>query len=335
MKDWKPTAKLEALRLRAELYAMIRRFFAERGVLEVETPILSAAGNTEPNIESFRLRFDGPRGAGAPERWLRTSPEFPLKRLLAAGIGDCYELGRVFRNGEAGKRHNPEFTMLEWYRVGDGYQQGMNLLAELVEEVIRRWSEEFPASSPRPALVRCVTYRTLFLSATGLDPHLAPTAELVEWARRQSLPPPDLDPADRDSWLDWIGSQFAEPSIDRETPTLVYDFPASKAALAQVVRVGEATVAQRFELYYRGFELANGYYELLSPDVLRDRSIRANRERIQDGKQPLPEESRLEEAMRVGMPPCSGTALGVDRLLMALIDRTDISGVLSFPVDRS
>src|SRR5688500_5224410 len=133
MKDWKPTASPKALRLRADVYALIRRFFAERGVLEVETPVLSAAGNTDPNIESLSLQFSGPKAAGEPRRFLRTSPEFALKRMLAAGVGDCYELGRVFRDGEAGRRHNPEFTMLEWYRVGWDHHRLAGETIELVQ----------------------------------------------------------------------------------------------------------------------------------------------------------------------------------------------------------
>ena len=151
MRNSKPTATAKAIRLRAELYALVRRFFAERGVLEVETPILSMAGNTDPNIESFHLEFSGPKSAGAPTRWLRTSPEFPLKRLLAAGIGDCYELGRVFRDGEAGIRHNPEFTMLEWYRVGWTHHQLMDETAELLKAALAlagRWAS---TTSTRPA----------------------------------------------------------------------------------------------------------------------------------------------------------------------------------------
>src|SRR4249920_3201792 len=170
MKDWKPTANLKALKLRADLYALIRRFFAERKVLEVETPILSQAGNTDPNIESFQLQFLGPKFGGAGQRWLRTSPEYPLKRLLAAGVGDCYELGRVFRNGEAGKRHNPEFTMLEWYRVGWNHNQLMDETAELVRAAMHMVGKK--------STVRDISFRQLYLEKFGFDPLTANEDEL-------------------------------------------------------------------------------------------------------------------------------------------------------------
>src|SRR5207342_3610846 len=162
MQDWKPTANLKALKLRAELYALIRRFFAERNVLEVETPILSQAGNTDPNIESFQLQFVGPKSGGAGQRWLRTSPEYPLKRMLAAGVGDCYELGRVFRNGEAGRRHNPEFTMLEWYRVGCTHMR-------LIDEVVDLVRNALTLVGGR-AEIRKVSYRELFRESIEVDP---------------------------------------------------------------------------------------------------------------------------------------------------------------------
>ena len=167
MNDWQPTATIEALQARARLYAMIRRFFSERGVLEVETPILSTAGNTDPNIESFRLHFSR---AGEIQRWLRTSPEFALKRLVAAGIGSCYELGRVFRNGEMGRMHNPEFSMLEWYRVGWTHHQLMDECAELVKEALRL--------AGRSASVRETSFRHLYQEHLGLDPLTASEAEL-------------------------------------------------------------------------------------------------------------------------------------------------------------
>ena len=184
MKDWKPTANLKALRLRAELYALVRHFFAERGVLEVETPVMSSAGNTDPNIESFQLGFDGPKTAGAGARWLRTSPEFPLKRLLAAGVGDCYELGRVFRNGEAGKRHNPEFTMLEWYRIGYDHHRLMDETSELLKSAM--------ALAGRRATVRDTSFRQLYLDKFGFDPLTAPEEEL-----RSPLGVYGIDPAGR------------------------------------------------------------------------------------------------------------------------------------------
>ena len=249
--DWEPSAGLEALRLRARLYALVRGFFAERGVLEVETPVLSEAGNTEPNIESFTAHFSGHRDAGAPGRWLRTSPEYPLKRLLAAGIGDCYELGRVFRNGEAGGRHNPEFTMLEWYRVGWDHRR---LAAETVELV-----QQALGLAGRRAQVLETTYRALFVQAAGVDPFAAGDAELRAPLQGVAI---DGDGLSRDDWLDLLMTHRVQPTFPADRITVVHDWPASQCALAKV-RDGDPPVAERFELYLGTFELANGYLEYL------------------------------------------------------------------------
>ncbi len=193
-----------ALHLRATLYALIRAFFAERNVLEVETPVLSGAGNTDPNIESFATRFGGHVDAGPRERWLRTSPEFPLKRLLAAGVGDCYELGRVFRNGEAGRRHNPEFTMLEWYRVGFDHLRLMDEAAELVTRAL--------ALVGRRASIMRTTYRDLFVNALGLDPFTASIDRLRAPLQAFSIAPDTLS---RDDWLDLLLTHCIEPNFPR------------------------------------------------------------------------------------------------------------------------
>ncbi|KAA2286142.1 EF-P lysine aminoacylase EpmA [Arenimonas fontis] len=322
MKDWKPTAKPEALRLRAELYAMIRRFFAERGVLEVETPILSAAGNTEPNIESFRLRFEGPKGAGAPERWLRTSPEFPLKRLLAAGVGDCYELGRVFRNGEVGKRHNPEFTMLEWYRVGWDHHRLMDETAELLKAAL--------ALAGRRASVRETSFRQLYLDHFGLDPMTASEAEL-----RAPLSVYDIDPRglSRDDWLDLLMTHLVQPGIPANRILLVYDWPASQCALARI-RPGDPPVAERFEAYVGPLEVANGYHELRDPVEQRAR-FETDLRRRQAREATLPPMDERLLASLGKLPDCAGVALGVDRLLMALLGTDKVSDVLAFPFERA
>jgi lysyl-tRNA synthetase class 2 len=260
----------DALRLRARLYATLRAFFAERGVLEVETPVLSRAGNTDPNIASFSLEFSG-RTDGAPRtRWLRTSPEFPLKRLLADGIGDCYELGRVFRDGEAGGRHNPEFTMLEWYRVGRDHRW---LAAETVE-VIRAAL----ALVDRDVRVVDIAYRDLFVDRLGLDPFTADDAQL-----RTALGDVVIDPEGlmRDDWLDLLITHRLQPAFDNDTVHIVRDYPASQCALAKI-RPGDPPVAERFEVFLGALELANGYHELLDAAEQRarferDRAVRSAR----------------------------------------------------------
>ncbi|TWH04827.1 MULTISPECIES: EF-P lysine aminoacylase EpmA [Pseudoxanthomonas] len=321
--DWRPSAQIEALRLRARLYALVRAFFAERGVLEVETPILSEAGNTEPNIESFTTRFSGHRSAGADLRWLRTSPEYPLKRLLAAGIGDCYELGRVFRNGEAGGRHNPEFSMLEWYRVGWDHLR----LAEETVELVRAAL----ALAGRDAEVRSTTYRQLYLDLAGVDPFLASEAELRACLDGIAIDPDGLG---RDDWLDLVMTHRIQPSFAADRITVVHDWPASQCALARI-RPGDPPVAERFELYLGPLELANGYHELTDAAEQRARFQRDGRVRAGRGATQPPLDERLLAALQAGMPDCAGVALGIERLLMALAGTGRIADVLAFDFARA
>jgi lysyl-tRNA synthetase class 2 len=252
---------IERLKLRARLNAGIRDFFASRGVLEVETPILSMAGNTEPNIDSFHTDFSGHVDAGPRRRWLRTSPEYPLKRLLAAGIGDCYELGRVFRNGEAGGRHNPEFTMLEWYRVGWDHLRLIDETIALVRMGL--------ALVGRDAAPTTVTYRELFRQALGVDPFDDDEAALRAPLAGIAI---DGDGLSRDDWLDLLFTHRIQPTFADERITVVIDWPATQAALARIRRAsgpGEPPVAERYELYLGQVELANGYHELADADEQR------------------------------------------------------------------
>ena len=307
-----------SLRLRARLYALIRAFFAERHVLEVETPILSAAGNTDPNIESFSTRFSGHVDAGARERWLRTSPEFSLKRLLAAGIGDCYELGRVFRNGEAGGRHNPEFTMLEWYRTGWDHRRLMEETIALVEAAL--------AMVGRRAEVLIESYRQLFLDELGIDPLHAPIEEL-----RAPLAEFGIDPdwLGRDDWLDLLITHRLQPSFPRDRITLIHDYPATQCALARI-RPGDPPLAERFELYLGRHELANGYHELNDATEQRGRFERDNAVRRGRGLREIPIDERLL-GMLDAMPDCAGVALGIERLLMCLMNTDSIADVVALP----
>ena len=309
---------IEALRQRACLNALIRGFFAARDVLEVETPIMSAAGNTEPNIEGFHTRFSGHVDAGSPQRWLRTSPEYPLKRLLAAGVGDCYELGRVFRNGEAGGRHNPEFTMLEWYRVGWDHHR-------LIEETIALVQESLALVQRPPASVRIVSYRDLFMQAVALDPFLADESQLRAGLGEVGIHPDGLT---RDDWLDLLMSHRIQSQFAADAITVIHDWPASQAALARI-RPGTPPLAERFELYLGPVELANGYHELNDAVEQRQRferdlAIRAAR----GAEQPPLDEAFL--AALPSLPACAGVAVGVDRLLMALAGTPRIGDVLAF-----
>lgn len=312
-------SELAALRLRADTYAHIRAFFAERGVLEVETPILSAAGNTDPNIRSFTTRFSGHVDAGARERWLRTSPEFPLKRLLAAGAPDIYELGRVFRDGEAGGRHNPEFTMLEWYRVGWDDTRLAREVIDLLQRVL--------VHAGKTVDIVETTYRSLFHDALGIDP-LVDTVDVLQGAL-QGTTVIDGDGLERDDWLDLLLTHRLQPAFPRDRVTVVRDFPASQCALARI-RPGEPPVAERFEVYIGPYEVANGYHELNDAAEQRSRFARDNEKRRARGDRDVPLDEPLL-AVLDAMPACAGVALGIERLLMVLAGTDAIADVLAFP----
>ena len=323
--DWQPSASFDALRLRAALNARIRAFFESRGVIEVETPVMSLAGNTDPNIASFSLEFSGRTEGASRTRWLRTSPEYPLKRLLAAGCGDCYELGRVFRDGEAGGRHNPEFTMLEWYRLGWDHHRLVDETAALILQAL--------GLVDRSATLERVRYRDLYRRELGVDPMTASDDTL-----RGALGDVVIDPAGltRDDWLDLLMTHRLQPTFPADRMTAVVDYPASQCALARIAPDQDGTpVAQRFELYMGPLELANGYHEL--SDAVeqgarfdRDRAVRASR-----GDAVPPRDDRLLDALASGFPDCAGVALGVDRLLMAMLGTDRIADVLAFDFARA
>ncbi|MHC1480619.1 EF-P lysine aminoacylase EpmA [Frateuria aurantia] len=315
-------ARHRALRQRARVQARLRSFFEARGVTEVETPILSEAGNTDPNIESFVTRFDGPTGAGRAERWLRTSPEFPLKRLLAEGFGDCYELGRVFRNGESGRRHNPEFTMLEWYRCGWDHLRLIDETVELVQYLLQ--------GEGMSAEIRRFSYGDLYREVLGLDPWQASESALQAPLRAFGIDPQGLG---RDDWLDLLMTHCIEPWMDPMGILVVHDFPASQCALARV-RPGDPPLAERFELYLGRRELANGYHELNDPLEQAGRFDRDNAVRQMRGLGEVPVDRRLLATLGQ-MPDCAGVALGIERLLMHLAGVEAIADVLAYAFDRA
>jgi lysyl-tRNA synthetase class 2 len=310
--DWRPSADLDRLAARAALFARIRGFFAARHVLEVDTPLLCSAGVTDPAIEPLTVE----RGQSvATPRYLQSSPEYAMKRLLAAGSGPIYQLGKAFRDGEAGRRHNPEFTLLEWYRPGFDSHQLMAEVAELVGDCLglTEW--------------RACSYRELFQEELQIDPLVAEVDALRLVARsRLDL---TFDSDDRDLWLDLLLSHCIEPGL--EGLCFIYDYPASQAALSQV----HGPVARRFELYVDGVELANGYQEETDADVLRQRFEADNRRRTGRGQPERPLDERLLAAHVAGLPSCSGVALGVDRLLAVQQGVEDIRVLMPFDWQRS
>lgn len=325
--DWRPTAKLAVLRRRAQLLAEVRAFFAGRGVWEVETPALSNAGNTDPNLISLWVSADPPGSKPGPRYYLHTSPEYPMKRLLAAGSGSIYQIARVFRADEAGRLHNPEFTLLEWYRPGFDQHQLMDEVAALVGPVLQ---DRLPLQAPER-----VSYAEVFQRGLGLDPHRATVAELAACATTQGLRPPAGMPADDNGpWLDLLLSHCLQPQLGTERLTFIYDYPAAQAALA-CVRPGDPPLAERFELYVNGIELANGFHELADASEQRRRFEHDNQVRIARGLSPLPLDERLLAALAAGLPDCSGVALGVDRLLLLAVGGKWLAEVLAFPVERA
>ena len=300
------------------MLANIRLFFFHRETLEVDTPLLCSTGITDPSIEPLVVA-DG-RSLSAP-RFLQTSPEYAMKRLLAAELGPVYQIARAFRDGEAGPRHNPEFTLLEWYRPGYDHHQLMAEVAELVCHCLgnRRWQK--------------ISYRALFVQTLGLDPFTATIGQLADKAKQHI----DLgfSSGERDMWLDLLMSHLVEPELAEMGRCFVYDYPASQAALSRVVQSGDVAVGQRFELYVDGMELANGYCELTDAAEQELRFVADNEKRREMGLAERPLDTRLLAAMEHGLPQCSGVALGIDRLLMLLVGSSDIREVIAFDWQRS
>lgn len=319
MSDWQPTAPLANLRKRADIINGIRRFFTERAVLEVETPSLSSAAVSDPHLFPFATDYV-PEGGGAAQRlFLHTSPEYPMKRLLAAGSGCIWQLSRVYRNGETGSRHNPEFSMLEWYRIGFDHHQLMDEVDDLVVSLL---------GTERS---RRVTYAALFEDYLQVDIHTAADAELARLGRERCDFQGELD---RDGWLNLLFSHCIEPQLQQ--PTMVYAFPASQAALARVV-TGDDRVpsAARFELFIHGMELANGYFELTDAAEQARRFAADQQQREVLDRPVLPIDSRLLAGLQQGLPECAGVALGVDRLVMLAVGASRIDEVIAFPFSRA
>lgn len=319
--DWQPRATLENLRQRARILQQIRAFFAARGVWEVETPTLSVAALSSPAIDSFVTRYTGPGHAAGVNLYLHTSPEFPMKRLLAAGSGPIYQLGKVFRQGEAGRRHNPEFTLLEWYRPGLDHHALMDEVEALVAPVLGLAGR-----------AQRLSYREAFLRFVAVDPFAAPIAELRATARRLGIEGSDFA-EERDSWLDLLLSHCIEPQLGREGLCFLTDYPASQAALARL-RPDNPAVAERFELYYRGVELANGFHELGGGAEQRRRFESELAQRAAQGRETPPLDERLLAALEAGLPDCAGVALGVDRLVMLALGARSLEEVIAFTIDN-
>lgn len=322
---WRPGASFDNLRARAQFLQQIRDFFAKREVIEVDTPILMKGVATDLGLEAFAV----PCSDEGSFRYLQTSPEFAMKRLVAAGSGPIYYLGKAFRKGEVGKRHNPEFTMLEWYRPEWNHLQ-------LIEEVQALMQALLDCQS-----AKIYTYQQLFEKYFDLNPHLATPVQLQDialeqgWISETSLQSLVLD---RDGWLDLLLSHGIEPHLGQTRPVVIIDYPASQASLAKTRTINAVVpyeVAERFEFYFKGMELTNGYHELTCPKEQRRRyELDIQNRKNQGHFSQLPLDNALLQALR-SFPVCAGVAVGIDRLLMIKLNEMNIEKVIPFAWERA
>jgi elongation factor P--(R)-beta-lysine ligase len=311
LQNFAPTASLIALQQRSDLLRRLREFFYEREFIEVETPLVDGEIIPELHIEPLRTQ-DG--------LFLQASPELHMKRLLAAGAKAIFQVTRSFRSGERGPLHNPEFTIVEWYRVGDDMRAGINLLDELVQTLLQA----------RPAAR--TTYADAFQRTLGLCPHTATLSDLSAAAEKACIAiPPGMEDANRDEWLNLLVATCIEPQLGAEGPEIIYHYPATQASLAKCVAADAGNdVAERFELYYHGIELANGFHELTDAAELRRRFETVNAARAADGRRTLALPETLLAALEHGLPDCTGCALGLDRLAMLAFKAESMSQMMSF-----
>jgi lysyl-tRNA synthetase class 2 len=312
--DWRPSASLGTLRIRAEVLARTRAFFAGRSVLEVETPMLCRGGLGEPNILALRTTLTGARN-----RYLPPSPEPAMKRLLCAGSGPIYQIARVFRDGEEGRLHNPEFTLIEWYRPGFDHHALMDEVEALVSALLG--SEPFER----------IRYGRAFEDALGVDPHTADSEALAACARGLGLAATGLD---RGAYLDFLLCHAVTPRLSHDQPCFLFDFPEPQAAFARV-QAGTPPVSERFELFIRGIEIANGCRELGDGAEQRRRLLREETRRRALDLPAVPLDDLFLAALESGLPDCAGCALGLDRLVMVATGASTIQEVLAFPPDRA
>ena len=314
--DFLSAAPSGNLKRRAALLKSLRAFFDSRGFTEVQTPVLSRDTIIDRHLDPIEVPMQLP--GGKAESWfLQTSPEQSMKRLLCSDIGSIYQIGPVFRSGELGRFHNPEFTMAEWYDVNAGFEEGLTLLSDLISKLLLT-----------PVADR-IRFEEAFRIATKLDLFECSTDQLAEWAVANGLVERENWSQDWDDWVNLIFSDRVQGNLGIDRPVLVTHFPASQAALARVSE-SDTRTAERYEAFYQGVELANGYHELLDADQLEARSRRSNEQRKADGKPELPMQNRLLEAMRSGMPSSCGCALGFDRIVMLACQANSLEQVIAF-----
>lgn len=310
--SWQPTAPIAILRQRAQLLAQIRQFFTQRHYLEVETPVMGHYGVTDVYLNNIKATFRGESYA------LQTSPEYHMKRLLAAGSGSIFQLARVFRDDELGRWHNPEFTLLEWYQLGIDHYELMDEMDVLLQTILHS----------KPLIKK--TYQSVFEQICAFDPFVVSREVLQSVLKHHELDNVlACDEQDLDQYLFLLMSHVIEPALAKEhAPVAVYNFPPSQASLSQI----NQGVAERFEVYYQGVELANGFHELTDAKAQAHRFLSDQRLRAEKNLSPVLADQFLLQALEHGLPPCSGVALGVDRLLALALKQPAINQVISFDV---
>lgn len=294
-------------------------------MLEVETPLLSAAATTDPQLDSFVTTYTGPGAGGGRRLYLHTSPEYAMKRLVAAGYGSIYQIAKAFRNGEAGRLHNPEFTLLEWYRVGVDH----HVLMREVEALVRKALDGYRALGETQTL----SYREAFLRYVEIDPLTTSAAELERCAVARGIDPP-RGLVRTSAWRDLLFTHLIEPQLGRGSLCFIHDYPAEQAALARL-SPADPRVAERFELYIEGMEIANGFHELRDAEEQRRRLTAERAQREAHGLEPVPIDENFLAALAHGLPECAGVALGVDRLVMLAADCQHLTEVLAFSIERA
>jgi len=319
---WQPSASIENLKMRAEIIRNIREFFYQRNVIEVETPSLSQASVTDIHLMSFSTEFVGPNFSKGLPLYLQTSPEYAMKRLLAAGSGAIFQISKAFRNEESGKHHNPEFSMLEWYRPGFDHFALMDEIDSLMLCILKC------------ERAQRITYQKAFETVFNIDPLSASLSDLKKLCEIHGFENIAKDEEDKDTLLQLLFSMIVEPTIGQEQPCFIYDFPASQAALAKINQKNPK-VADRFELYFKNMELANGFNELTDANEQLKRFESDNQKRINMGLTQVTPDHNLINALASGMPECAGVALGVDRLIMLALQKNQIKDVISFDIERA
>lgn len=324
--SWQPSMTWQHAKQRAQVLAQIRAFFLTRNVIEVDTPLLSHATVTDAHLDAFVTQYNYSPDSHCDESvalYAQTSPEFAMKRLLASGYGSCYQICKAFRHEQHGRYHNPEFTMLEWYRVGFDHFKLMDEVSVLLQQILGCTT------------VERISYQDLFIKEVNIDPLMTDRGELIallssrdklsEWLEQEVC---------IDTLLQFIMADLIEPNIGRNIPCFVYDFPASQASLAKI-NTEDERVAERFECYFKGIELANGFHELTDAEQQKLRFGQDNETRAQLGKAPNKIDQNFISALEHGLPKCAGVALGIDRLMMLALSVNKIDQVLTFPIDSA